>query len=196
MPDSDPCASLGLRNEMLYCYRVISATPPGQPGSMVQSENRSNGSLWIIVYFWIGGNGIIDFDFFDGRDYLEQSGRTQNKGCFIPMPGLRLKIFDSRFYSSCILYLSKHRHKLGADSNKQTFCMKCCPTLSNMIAENEEAPRHWELVSVHRVCWDIPRDNVMSERGPILPLPSLTLSPLPTWDLWARTRKCASSNLQ
>ena len=96
---------------------------------MVQSENRSNGSLWIIVYFWIGGNGIIDFDFFDGRDYLEQSGRTQNKGCFIPMPGLRLKIFDSRFYSSCILYLSKHRHKLGADSNKQTFCMKCCHTL-------------------------------------------------------------------
>ena len=33
-------------NEMLHCYPVIiRVTPPGHSGSMVQSENRSNGSL-------------------------------------------------------------------------------------------------------------------------------------------------------
>ena len=136
MPDSDPCASLGLRNEMLYCYWVISATPPGHPGSMVQSENRSNGSLWIIVYFWIGGNGIIDFDFFDGRDYLEQSGRTQNKGCFIPMPGLRLKIFDSRFYSSCILYLLKAPTQIGQTVINKHFVWS--------VAQPHEKHDRWE----------------------------------------------------
>ena len=85
LSDCDPCARSG-SDKMLHCYRaMISATlAPGALGlMMVQYENRSNGSLWIIVYLWIGGNGIIDF--FDGRDYLEQSRRTQNKGCFIPM---------------------------------------------------------------------------------------------------------------
>ena len=54
-----PCAlCLGLK---ITCYNVTSLHGSvSPPGLMLQYENGSNRSLWIIVFFWIGGNGIID----------------------------------------------------------------------------------------------------------------------------------------